>query len=233
MGDKARTLTNAARRTALAGLGGRLRAARIRAGFKQQEVATNLDVSTQSVRNWEAGRTEPSAERLQRMSVLYDVPVAALETAPLAPKISALSPEAFNRVKVNPSKLRLARVQANFTRAKAGVASGVSASSIARYERGETDPRPDRLIALAAAYKKPATWFVADRKGEGPNHEERSKSICGQCCTPIDAATIAYATAHRQLSGQAVHAISEFIAFVHQQEMRRNAPEILAGDGRA
>lgn len=231
MGDKTRTLANAARQTALAALGARLRAARVRAGFTQEEVAGNLEVSTQSVRNWEAGRTEPSAERLRRMSVLYDVPTVQLETAALAPGLGALTPKTFNRVNVDPRKLVLARVQANFTRAKAGVLSGVSESSIARYERGEMKPRPDRLLALAAAYQKPAKWFVADTEGEGADHEEVSTSICEQCSTPIDHATIAYATAHPQLSVQAVHAISEFIAFVHQREIRLIAPELRANDG--
>ena len=232
MGNKARTLTNAARQTALAALGARLRAARIRAGFKQEEVARNLEVSTQSVRNWEAGRTEPVAERVQRMSVLYDAPAEEFQWEALEPKIGTLSPETFNRVKVNPSKLRLARVQANLTRTEAGEASGISASSIARYERGEANPRPDRLMALAAVYQKSATWFVADREGEGLEHGEMGTSICEKCSTPIDDATITYATAHPQLSGQAVHTISEFIVFVHQREIRRSPPEIRASDRR-
>ena len=226
MGDRARPLTNAVRRTALAALGAQLRNARTQAGFKQEEVARNLEVSTQSVRNWEAGRTEPSTERLQRMSLLYNVPVAEFQDASLAPRINALNPEAFNRVRVDPGKLRLARVQADLTRTKAGIASGISESSIARYERGQTRPKPDRLLALARAYGKPATWFVADREDDDVELGETSPAVCQKCSTPIDEATIAYATAHPQLSGQAVLAISEFTAFVHRRELRRNAPEI-------
>ncbi len=226
MGDKARPLRNAVRRNALAALGAQLRNARTQAGFKQEEVARNLEVSTQSVRNWEAGRTEPSTERLQRMSLLYNVPVAEFQDASLAPRINALNPEAFNRVRVDPGKLRLARVQAGLTRTKAGIASGISDSSIARYERGEAKPKPDRLMALARAYGKPATWFVSDRDAEDVELGETRPSMCEKCSTPIDDATIAYATAHPQLSGHAVLAISEFIAFVHQREIRRNAREI-------
>ena len=232
MVDKSRRLNNAARQTALAVLGSKLRAARVQIGLTQDDVAQKLEVSTQSVRNWEAGRTKPSAERVQRMSVLYDVPAEEMQREALEPKISTLIPEMFNRVKVNPSKLRLARVQANLTRTEAGKASGISESSIARYERGEAKPKPDRLMSLATAYEKPATWFVADREGEGSAHDEVNTSICEKCSTPIDDATITYATAHPQLSGTAIHAISEFIAFVHGREIRRNAPEIRASDRR-
>ena len=226
MVDRSKTLTGAARQTTLAVLGTRLRTARMQSGFTQAEVALNLEVSTQSVRNWEAGRTEPSEERVQKMSTLYDVPAEVFQNATLVPKIGALSPEMFNPVKVNPSKLRLARVQAKLTRAEAGEASGISERSIARYERGEAKLKPDRLMALADAYEKPATWFVADAEGEGGDQDEVSTPICEKCSTPIDDATIAYATAHHQLSGQAVHAISEFIVFLHQREIRRNPPEV-------
>ena len=226
MGDNARPLTNAVRRTILAALGARLRNARTQAGFKQEEVARNIEVSTQSVRNWEAGRTEPSTERLQRMSLLYNVPVAEFQNASLAPRRDGLNPQAYNRVRVDPNKLRLARVQADLTRTKAGIASGISESSIARYEKGEAKPKPDRLMALARAYGKPATWFASDKEADHVELGETSPSICEKCSTPIDDATIAYATAHSQLSSQAVFAISEFIAFVHQREIRRNAPEI-------
>ncbi len=226
MVDRSKTLTSAARQTALAVLSTKLRAARLQSGFTQAEVAHNLGVSTQSVRNWEAGRTEPSAERVQRMSTLYDVPAEEFQNATLEPKIGALSPESFNRVKVNPSKLRLARVQAKLTRAEAGEATGISERSLARYERGEAKPKLDRLMALAYAYEKPTTWFVANPEGEGVEHDEVRASICEKYSTPIDDATIAYATAHPQLSGQAVNTISEFIVFVHQREIRRNAPAI-------
>lgn len=224
MEDKARPVTNAVRRTALAALGARLRNARAQCGFTQEEVARKLDVSTQSVRNWEAGRTETSAQRLHRMSLLYNVPVAEFQNASLAPEVNNLNPEAFNRVRVDPDKLRLARVQAGLTRTNAGIASGISERSIARYERGEAKPKPHRLLALARAYGKPATWFVSDREGDHADPSQARPSMCEKCSTPIDDATIAYATARPQLSGPAVLAISEFIAFVHQREIRRNAP---------
>lgn len=57
-----RNVAFAAKRAALAALGERLRAARTSAGLTQKTVAEQLEVSSQTVRNWEAGRHEPTEQ---------------------------------------------------------------------------------------------------------------------------------------------------------------------------
>lgn len=51
--------------------GRRLRQMRIKAGFTQESAASELEVSSQTIRNWESGRHEPSAAHLQRLANLY------------------------------------------------------------------------------------------------------------------------------------------------------------------
>lgn len=44
-------------------------------GLTQAELAERLEVSRQSVSNWEVGTTTPSTKRLKDISQLYDVPL--------------------------------------------------------------------------------------------------------------------------------------------------------------
>lgn len=73
-----RNLAMAAKREALKAFGVRVRRARTKIGLTQEAVAELLGVSTQSVRNWEAGRTEPGAEVKSRLAALYQVSVDSL-----------------------------------------------------------------------------------------------------------------------------------------------------------
>lgn len=50
-----------------------LKAARINAGLTQSEAASRLDVSKDSVSNWERGKTYPDIPVLKRIEKLYGV----------------------------------------------------------------------------------------------------------------------------------------------------------------
>ncbi len=50
-----------------------LKAARINAGFTQSEAAQQLNVSKDSVSNWERGKTYPDIPILKRIEKLYGV----------------------------------------------------------------------------------------------------------------------------------------------------------------
>ena len=63
----------AARRAAIQALGRRLRRFRTDAGITQEEVASRLDVSDTAVRNWEAGRDEPSVQNKNQLAGLFGV----------------------------------------------------------------------------------------------------------------------------------------------------------------
>ena len=73
-----RLLTNSAKRTGLRKFGDRARTARIAAELNQEAVADALGISVQSVRNWEAGRTEPNDASKEQMAELFEVSVNSL-----------------------------------------------------------------------------------------------------------------------------------------------------------
>lgn len=50
-----------------------LKAARINAGLTQSEAASRLDVSKDSISNWERGKTYPDIPALKRIEKLYGV----------------------------------------------------------------------------------------------------------------------------------------------------------------
>ena len=68
-----------ARTAALKAFGEKLRGLRESAGLIQERLATQLDVATQTVRNWEAGRVEPNLEHKEQLAALYEVSLTELD----------------------------------------------------------------------------------------------------------------------------------------------------------
>lgn len=50
-----------------------LAAARVNANLTQRDVAKALGISTQTLVNWEAGKTEPSANQARALASLYGI----------------------------------------------------------------------------------------------------------------------------------------------------------------
>ena len=57
----------------------RLCACRVNAGYTQKEVAKLVGVTEQTIISWEAGNTAPDMERAQRLSEIYQVPLAYID----------------------------------------------------------------------------------------------------------------------------------------------------------
>lgn len=70
-----RNIAMAAKHAALKAFGARLQEARTATSLTQEDVADRLSVSSQTIRNWEAGRTEPSRVDKERIAALYNRPV--------------------------------------------------------------------------------------------------------------------------------------------------------------
>lgn len=51
-----------------------LAAARVNANMTQREVAKMLDVTAQTIINWEKGRSEPTVSQSMKLAELYDFP---------------------------------------------------------------------------------------------------------------------------------------------------------------
>lgn len=53
----------------------KLAACRVNTGMNQAEFAEELGIDRSTVANWEAGKTEPSATQLRRISELSGIPI--------------------------------------------------------------------------------------------------------------------------------------------------------------
>lgn len=52
-----------------------LAAARVNAGMTQEDVAKEMQVSKQTIVNWEKGKTSPDVLQARRLSNLYRIPL--------------------------------------------------------------------------------------------------------------------------------------------------------------
>lgn len=75
MAQNYRKIAASAREAALKSFGLRLQEARGSVGLTQEAVADKLNVSTQTVRNWESGRTEPGHREKAHLASIYNKPV--------------------------------------------------------------------------------------------------------------------------------------------------------------
>lgn len=57
----------------------RLSACRVQAGYTQKEVAKEIGVSEQTVIRWEQGASSPNMENAQKLSELYQIPLAYMD----------------------------------------------------------------------------------------------------------------------------------------------------------
>ena len=153
------TVASAGARVALRAFGLELRNARIPVGLRQEDVASELGVSTQTVRNWESGRVEPGEENKQRLGELFgeqlgDFGVFYEDLHSQHPK-----PKDPN---VNGGLLRAARKDAGLTQAQAAERVSVNRNSIVRYENGTSRPLPKILEKLSEIYGRSPDWFYGD-----------------------------------------------------------------------
>ena len=57
----------------------RLCACRVNAGYTQKEVADLIGVTEQTIISWEAGNTAPKMEKAQKLSEIYQIPLAYMD----------------------------------------------------------------------------------------------------------------------------------------------------------
>ena len=207
-----RNVATAAKRAALTALGGSLRIARTNAGLTQQAVAERLQVSAQTVRNWEAGRHEPAAQMIDALASMYGIPTEHLRKQGPRIRPEDLDPYPNRRVAVVPHLLRETREDAGMTQAQAARHSGVGLSSIRRYEQGTARPTGAVLRRLALVYGKPQHWFNSGKDGNAAAAESHD----------VDEVMAAYALAQPDLTARSKATIADFIRFTYQQQIKRN-----------
>ena len=193
--------------------------------MSQSSVADFLKVSTQTVRNWEAGRTEPSIDHVRRLAMYYDVQPEMIANPNRETPIALFGQRMrYNRTPVNGPKLLAARQEAGLTQAEAAAQSGIGKSALGRYERGKANPTPDGLEKLAELYGKPADWFEPMSRIIGSRRTESGDADAEGERSPV---IQAYRNAQADLTDEHEEQIADFIRFIHakikNQEASNNA----------
>ena len=212
------------KRTALSRLGSRLRRARRRSGLNQSDVAEAVETSTQTVRNWEAGRHEPPPSAIRKLAKLYEVNedtfVSDLDPAIATSRTTGYG-FPYDRVTVDPGKLVEARGEAGLSQAMVAELTGFSLSAIRRYESGENRPATKTLQAMASIYDRPAGWFTH----RGYFTEEESALFARSVITSPgtgshDALVLkTFKKAKPDLSDEDKLNIANYILFVHDRSL--------------
>ena len=177
-----RNVAYTARKAVLRDFGRRLNAARKNSSLTQRAVGEHMGVSAQTVRNWEAGRNEPTGEATKAIAALYGVPYEELQdrAEETRPEDRPCGPH--GPVKVDAIRLKTARRASGFTQKEAAERSGSSLFSIRRYEQGVSQPSDTVLNVLAVTYERQVRWFI-----QGNSHEQGVEAM------PMDEALRAYA----------------------------------------
>ena len=206
-----RNVASAAKQAALTALGARLRAARTSAGVTQQTVAQLLQVTPQTVRNWEAGRHEPTEQTIDDLAAAYGISLEHLRGQTLAGFPGDFPPHPNQRVSINPHLLRDTRGASGFSQVEAARESGIGLSSIRRYERGTAMPTGATVRKLTLICGKPLFWLISSEGDDMPAEED----------SYMDEPMRAYAPAKPDLGRSSVRAIADFILFTHRQQIKR------------
>ena len=207
-----RNIASVAKRTALTELGKRLQAARENTGLTQQAVADRVDVSAQTIRNWEAGRHEPAQEDIERLAFLYCVQFRQLMEGSPPPGTKVRQRDKDRRVRVAPGTLVQARKEAGLSQARAAEQAGIEIASLRRYEHGKSRPTTTTLRRLAIAYGKPESWAEPEAPMETAVAEPPH----------MDDVLRAYLKVQPDLDEESVSLIAGFILFAHQRQVGRN-----------
>ncbi|MGK2949917.1 MAG: helix-turn-helix domain-containing protein [Acidimicrobiales bacterium] len=147
-------------------LGAHLEASRQAAGLRRKDLAARLGVTEETIRLWERGRVQPSADRLARLIALLSIE-AAEWSPPTDPDLDR--PPLARR-------LRNERVARRRTQVEASLILEVPQATYAAWETGRTTPSPALFPSLASflgitasdVATLCATPFVVDTTGWPP-----------------------------------------------------------------
>ena len=218
-----RSLAAGAKEALLRRLGDRLRRARRQAGLTQFQAAQVVDVTPQTIRNWETGRNEPPAWTIGKLAEAYKTSenelLRDLNTPFELPPPGLRFP--YDRVFVDARKLSQARKDSGLTQQDVAYKTSVSVSAIRRYERGISNPTTRTLQNLADIYGKQAGWFTA--RGHF-TEEERQRFEASTTWIPpadyrSDLVTDGYDQIRDDLPEDAKEQILEFMLSIHQRVM--------------
>ena len=117
-----------------------IRGLRNRLGLTLKELASLIEVSGNSVANWEAGRTSPDPENRQRIEELQEMSEEEAQEELLSMSASYLD--------LSPEDVRDIRKQMGFSQGEFAGKLGVSPGTISNWETGRSRPRPVNVKQL-------------------------------------------------------------------------------------
>lgn len=156
----------------------RLRILRKNRRLTLKEVAYTVGIAENTLQKYETEKREPKKETWVKLADYYDVPVSYLMGLPdgLVQHINKTQSMTTDYIKSN--RLRELRKKLGFTRKqvsedmkKRGI--DIPASTLSSYEKGERNPKIDKLEDLAFYYRVPLSYL----KGEPMNFEELHEAI--------------------------------------------------------
>ena len=156
----------------------RLRQTRKLKGITLNEVAEDIGITKQALSYYETEKREPKKETWVKLADYYDVPVAYLMGLPdgLVQHINKTQAMTIDNVKSN--RLRELRKKLGFTRKQVSedmkeCGIDIPPSTLSSYEKGERNPKIDKLEDLAFYYRVPLSYL----KGNPMNFEELQELV--------------------------------------------------------
>ena len=124
----------------------KLKDARLKAGYTQEQIANILGIHPVSYNRWETGEREPKASYLLKLSSLLNVPIEYFFTSEDDAKLVGL-------------KIKRRREELNLTQEKLAELLRVSWSAVSKWEIGERKPSYSCLKKLSKVLDVPVTYF--------------------------------------------------------------------------
>ncbi len=227
MQEEKRTISASAKRVALLRLGNRLRQSRQRVNMTQVSAAEILEVTPQTVRNWETRRNEPPDSAVRKMANLYGLTVErlleGLDTAVIP--VRPIGGSRYHRVVVDPEKMSEARRSAGLKQADVSYLTGLGISTISRYEKGRANPGALTLEVLASIYGRAAEWFTPEGYFTDDERERYEESVNPwwdrkeSVRTADDTVMDTYYIAREHLSEEGKLKIANFMLFIEAVEL--------------
>ncbi len=118
-------------------------------GLKQKDVAEQLSIKTDTYKNYESKRSNPSMDMLICLSKLYGVSISYLLGTELD-RGCCIARKTQNSFSVNLRKMREAQ---NLSARALGNEIGISGRMVSYYEAGEKVPKLERLIEIAQFFQ--------------------------------------------------------------------------------
>ena len=195
-----------------------LRNARTNMGLTQDEVAEKLEVTAQTIRNWEVKRTEPSATHKEALFRIYGIQTTELVDLKNRKGLTAVAP--FTRVVADPERLKMVRQRSGLQQRQAANQSGMSPETLGRYERGVATPSKAKLESSATTYGVSPEWFI--HRSSIQLQDETGSTGDSRPTRPglrSDKVTDAYRLAQPDLFDDDINSFADFTPFLRDRQL--------------